>query len=104
MTTKKSPLQDTMTGHFDISNGPGKDGLNHAFFWNTTTDPHFVIFKVELGEGISIPVTVCLNGLERESGSGYQWLFKGFNHCSGQQVHGYYNLQDRTGWIELTHK
>lgn len=110
MTTAKNPLKTKLSGQFEISNGPGKWDLMVSLADNTFENPRYALFAVDVPADATNPrnaplcmteVLVCLNALEREDGSGNNWLFKGFNPKSGQKIEGYFNLQTRKGWIKF---
>ena len=110
MTTIKNPLKTEHSSQFEISNGPGKWDLALSLFDNTFGNPRYAHFTVNVPVDTTNPlnapvcltdVLVCLNVLEREDGSGERWILKGFNPQNGQQIEGYFNLQNRKGWMKF---
>ena len=48
---------------------------------------------------IKLDTEIVLLGLQPDDGSGRNWFFSG-RFESGQQIHGFYSLTNRTGWME----
>ena len=78
-----------------ITKGPSKHELFGAF-----KDREDIVFEIET---MSTPLTVTVNTLEYEDGSGNSWNLKGFlpGSSTGQAFKAYYNSDTRRGSLSL---
>lgn len=87
-----------------ILNGPSKFDLMLALFDRAGASPRSVYFTLHSDEQAEVVVT----GVEAESGSGEEWLFKGYRRlrtqdvAAPQNVVGFYSTQHRKGWVQLS--
>lgn len=96
--------QDTLN-HATIVYGPTGLELDHGYWGKPVTFILFHMFVGEDGQGLkrhNTELEVIIRGLDWEDGSGKSHLFRGFIPSGHRrQVHGYYNIQARNGWVEI---
>ena len=104
---------------FDILHGPDKCDLEHALFHGSSSERLPVFFNIRghsiRGHSISGNVRVVINDVEREDGSGHNWLIEGWvtevdllqsggpKICPRKsgQVRGFYSTRVRGGWLDV---
>ena len=84
-----------------IVNGPSNMDLMLGLFDNTDKNRRFVRFYIEDSRpGVRPYIAVSISMLERESGSGDCWNFKGLNKAN-ENVGGFYSVKTRKGSLEV---
>ena len=84
-----------------ILNGPSKMDLMMCLF-RKDQNRNWVIFSCNMGD-----ITVVIEGLEREDGSGESWCFKGYvfnpnKNIYGDRVQGCYSTERRKGTLSIS--
>ncbi len=100
-----------MAQRYKITNGPSKWDLMLGLFDNTASNPREVEFTIADSTedpGPGEPVTLIaakfvLNVIGRESGSGEDWIFEGYNprHPLRPAAKGYFSTRTRSGHVEV---
>lgn len=80
----------------DITAGPSKFELMLALFDNTSAQERTVRFGVVQG-ALKSRLTVLVNAVEREDGSGESWIIEGM--CHGDPIEIYFSTKTRTGVV-----
>ena len=88
-----------MAVRYDITDGPSKMDFMLSLFDGDTQHRRPVVFTLR-GEGLT---SFIIDGVEREDGSGENWIFKGsyyLGSISRILAHGFFSTRMRKGWIE----
>lgn len=92
--------------HTEIVEGPSKYDLMLALIDGDNKHRRTVKFRVDKSGGlIFLGMTMLINCLEREDGSGERWMFEGYHVLSTGgwvPMKGFYDTHVRKGWVERT--
>jgi len=89
---------------FNIAGGPGKFDLMVSLFEGNYQTQKWVEFQVRRGNDIREKISLILvkiTGMAREDGSGESWNIT-FCESNNRVGSGYYSIQTRKGFLEIT--
>lgn len=90
-------VQDTILG------GPSKFDLMVSLLHGVARKKRVhVDFEIRCNDPtITCNWEIYINSLEREDGSGEQWLFQGYVRMINLPCKGFYSTKTRKGWLEI---
>ena len=93
------------TQRLNIVNGPSKFDLMLALFDGAYVNQRKIWFTVLDNSLSRTTLSITLNSVAKEDGSGESWLFDGCLYTTdygSRPVTGYFSTKNRKGWIEIS--